>query len=491
MDERDPEVSPFSDTMAPAALEDTALPAPPAGTEPQSPIARSKAPATELSGQHLAHFRIERKLGKGGMGEVYLATDLALQRPVAIKILSRDIAEDPDLRERFYREARAQARIQHPNVCHIYFIGQESGQLFFAMEYVDGESLQERLDREGKIPPGAAVELCRMAALGLREAHRHGFTHRDVKPSNLMVDRHGHVKVVDFGIAKQTGDRAAPAITREGAGTLIGTPLYMAPEQARGDAIDFRADIYALGATLHHLVAGAPPFQGSSDLAVISHHLSEPRPRLTPSRRLRESSPLDALCDRMMAKRATDRFASYDDLIAAMDQASPARSRPAGFWVRTFATGLDISFVLILLIAFKVPLSRWLGDMKAVDDVLNGLGITAYVVTCHVFWGRTLGKRLLELEIVSADGRRPQFSYAATRIATKWGLFVLTTVALFVDQHIIGNGPSDLWSIPFTAAVTLPIFAGIFAAWRSPRKRTVWDRLAGTEVRYATAAPHP
>src|SRR5262245_17647539 len=110
------------------------------------------------------------------MGEVYLATDLALERPVALKLLGREVAGDADLRERFFREARAQARLQHPNVCHIYYIGEEAGHLFFAMEYIDGESLQERLAREGKLPPGEAIDLCRQAALGLREAHRHGFT---------------------------------------------------------------------------------------------------------------------------------------------------------------------------------------------------------------------------------------------------------------------------------------------------------------------------
>ncbi len=226
-------------------------------------------------------------------------------------------------------QARAQARINHPNVCHIYYIGEEEGRIFFAMELIEGESLQERLDRQGRIPAGEAVEYCRQAALGLREAARHGFTHRDIKPSNLMVDRHGHVKVVDFGIVKQAGDAAATGLTVEGGG-LIGTPHYMAPEQARGEAIDARADIYALGATLHHLVSGRPPFDGGTPLAVVSRHFSEPRPRLVTDRPRRYGpAPLDLLLDRMMAKKVEDRFSDYDELLAAMDRLSPATTRPS------------------------------------------------------------------------------------------------------------------------------------------------------------------
>ncbi|HET6613894.1 MAG TPA: protein kinase [Kofleriaceae bacterium] len=486
MAEGDAGVDPFSATLAPGPkLAAGEVPErAPAGTTPQSPRALGQKDEP-LSGRRLAHFHIEKKLGQGGMGAVYLATDVALERPVAVKVLSRNIADNPDLRERFYREARAQARIQHPHVCHIYYIGEEDGQLFFAMEYVDGESLQERLDRTGKLSPGEAVELCRMAAAGLREAHRHGFSHRDIKPSNLMVDKNGQVKIVDFGIAKQSGDGAGPALTKEGPGTIIGTPLYMAPEQARGEAIDFRADIYALGATLHHLIAGAPPFEGKSDLAVISQHLSDSRPRLAPTRRLgRQLEPVDLLCDRMMAKRPEDRFASYDALIAAMDQASPLRSRPAGFWVRSFASALDVSAILLLLVAAKVPLSHYVRDIESWGQLLDAVAITAYVCTCQLWWKKTLGKRLLELEIVSMSGGPPAPAAMLVRFAAKWGPWALFSIYIAVVS-IVGTEPSGWWSVPYAASMVLPILAGMVATWRSPRKRTVWDRLAKTEVRYA------
>ncbi|MEO8703156.1 MAG: serine/threonine-protein kinase [Kofleriaceae bacterium] len=258
---------------------------------------------TDLIGEHFAHFRIERRIGQGGMGEVYLATDLALDRSVALKVLGREIIDDTTARDRFVREARSQARINHPNICHIYFIGEQFGRLFFAMELVEGENLQQRVDRTGGIPQREAIELVRMAAAGLAEAQKHGFTHRDVKPSNLLLDKHGVLKVADFGLV----DTAADAM-------IVGTPRYMAPEQLRGEIVDFRADMYALGVTLHHLVAGAPPFAGRTMADLVAQHLGDTRPRFAG-----DSALLEALCDRLMAKRPIDRFPSYAELLAALE----------------------------------------------------------------------------------------------------------------------------------------------------------------------------
>jgi eukaryotic-like serine/threonine-protein kinase len=205
-------------------------------------------PASDSSelpaGKQLGHFRIDRKLGAGGMGEVYLATDLALDRPAAIKVLPEAVARDPRRRERMIREARAQARVAHPNVGHMYFIGEEAHRLYFAMEYVAGETLGQRIEK-GPMSVDDALAVIRDATLGLREAQRSGITHRDVKPSNLMIDGHGVVKVLDFGLAAGAdgGVTSGPVAQT----SLAGTPLYMAPEQARGEAVDFRTDIYALG----------------------------------------------------------------------------------------------------------------------------------------------------------------------------------------------------------------------------------------------------
>jgi len=257
---------------------------------PQAKAALPAASADELpAGLQLGHFRVDKQLGAGGMGAVYLATDLALDRPVAIKVLPHAAASGR-ARDRLVREARAQARVQHPNVAHIYFVGEEAGRLYFAMEHIAGETLAQRLER-GPLPVEQALAIIRDAVLGLREAQRAGITHRDVKPSNLMVDGHGVVKVLDFGLAAQakddgdadrTGEPGAPASVTQT--TIGGTPLYMAPEQARGEPIDLRADIYALGATLYHLVSGKPPFQADSIDELRSLHATATRPPVPRSR---------------------------------------------------------------------------------------------------------------------------------------------------------------------------------------------------------------
>jgi uncharacterized RDD family membrane protein YckC len=453
------------------------LPATPSGAGAGAPGQPAGSP---LAGRRLAHFRLERPLGKGGMGEVWLATDVALDRPVAIKLLSRELSADPSLRERFYREARAQARIQHPNVGHIYYIGEEDQQLFFAMELIDGESLAERLGRAGKLPADEALELCRQAALGLREAHRHGFTHRDVKPSNLMLDRHGAVKLVDFGLVKQQRDENV-ALTLEGGGGVMGTPLYMAPEQARSEQVDFRTDIYALGATLHHLVAGAPPFEGKTAMQVVSRHLSDPRPHLPVVRK--QNPALDPLLDRMMAKDPTQRFASYDDLVVAIDQAAPAVARPAGFFVRAAATVLDLVLVMIVLGTLNSNLDEPWGDL------VFRLGLIAYGIVTVGRFGRSPGKWLLEIQIVP-EGRQGRLGWrtAIFRFVAQWGplligMGILDLVGDSEGSKLRSVGKMALIALG-VALIALPLVVGGLLSAFMPDRRAYWDRVAGTRVRY-------
>jgi uncharacterized RDD family membrane protein YckC len=432
-----------------------------------------------LVGRRLAHFLIQRKLGSGGMGEVYLATDLALDRSVALKVMTGEIASRPGLRERFYREARAQARIQHPNVGHIYYIGEEDGQLFFAMEFIDGETLQQLLERDGRVPPERALELCRMAALGLREGQRLGFAHRDVKPSNLMIDRHGVLKVLDFGLVKEISPTGTDLALSQESG-MMGTPLYISPEQARGETIDFRSDMYSLGVTLHQLVAGRPPFEADTAIAIISRHLSEPRPRITLDKRHRRlRAGLDVLCDRMMAKRREQRFESYDDLVASIERLSAAHSPPAGFWVRACAAMFDM-FALLLMV---MPI-----DALTHSDTVSLMVLSAlYLILPTARWGKTLGKQILQIEVTVSDRDGPVgLRKAALRWLVQLGPPYLAIAVLALLEAVLGT---DLGNKPIGVILSIigfafPAIAGLMAGL-SPDKRALWDRVAGTRVRYS------
>ena len=430
--------------------------------------------------QRLGHFKIERKLGEGGMGEVYLATDLALDRPVAIKVLPQKAASDPGRRDRMIREARAQARVMHPNVGHIYFIGEEEGRLYFAMEYVVGKTLGELL-ADGPMTPDTAIEYIRAAALGLREAQGNGFTHRDVKPSNLMVDAHGVLKVLDFGLAAG-GDIDAANDGPVAQTNVAGTPLYMAPEQARGDAIDFRADIYALGATLYQLVTGKPPFVADSAAELRSLHESAPRPAVV-RRGLAKSDiqPIDALCKRMMAHDVNKRFANYDELILALEMASQTHTRAAGFLVRSFAGFIDLVILAVVFgIAHKIAFS---GTVPNLYDFSTNVIFVGYFAFCQVYYGRTAGAALLELEVVDVEtSKRPTWKPALLRATWLFvpPLVLDSVVSYFALPQPIRSGLKiviALWVVCAFAEM-------IHAAWRSPGKRTWWDRRSRTMVRY-------
>ncbi len=435
--------------------------------------ARRPLPTQGVIGKHIAHFRIEKEIGRGGMGEVYLATDLALDRPVAVKLLPRDVGKDPQFRARFIREARAQARLAHPNICHIYFIGEQDEQLFFAMEYIEGENLQRRLDRDGKLPLAEAIEIARQAAEGLRAAARQGFTHRDIKPSNLIVDANGVVKLVDFGLVK---DAARADVAETGAsGTLLGTPLYMAPEQARGEPVDLRADIYALGVTLHHMLAGRPPFTGATPMAVVSQHLSEPRPRLDAAR---AATLLDGVCDRMMAKRPADRYASYDDLIAALELASPQRTRQAGLVTRAFALCIDV----VIAALATLPIDLALQGSQLANNLWPFVA-AAYGIFAHARFGRTLGKKALAIELTS-DGKRGGVGWkrAAVRYVVAWGpSYVFAGAAMLAGGR--GLARHVLEGVFVFLAVATPLAVAIHGL-RVEGKRPLWDRAAGTRVVY-------
>ena len=259
-------------------------------------------------------YRLERRLGGGGMAEVHLARDVELDRPVAVKLLAEHLAEDAELRERFVREARIAARLAHPNVVAVYDAGDEDGTPFIVMECVEGETLADLLRREGPLDPDRAVGLARQACAGLAHAHAAGLVHRDVKPGNLLLRRDGMLKVADFGIA-----RAAETTRLTLAGTILGTAAYLAPEQATGEEVTPAADVYSLGAVLYECLAGRPPRRVES-LADL-----DPEQPITPLRDVAPAVPqeLEDAVMHALARRPEFRPATAAELALELDGAEP------------------------------------------------------------------------------------------------------------------------------------------------------------------------
>jgi serine/threonine-protein kinase len=228
-------------------------------------------------------YRLEQPLGHGGMASVFLAQDVELNRPVALKLLAENLAGDPSFRERFVREARLAARLAHPNVVSIYDAGEDGGRPYIVMECVEGENLSDVLASRGRLAPDEARALALQAADGLAHAHAAGLVHRDIKPQNLLLRSDGTLKIADFGIA-----RAAEATALTQAGTVLGTAAYLSPEQALGEDVGPAADVYSLGAVLYEVLTGRPPFEFDSlaDLAA-----KQERMEITPVRELAPETP--------------------------------------------------------------------------------------------------------------------------------------------------------------------------------------------------------
>jgi eukaryotic-like serine/threonine-protein kinase len=264
-------------------------------------------------------YRIQRKLGAGGMADVYLAEDQELGRRVAIKILNDRHANDDQFIERFRREAKNAAALNHPSIVSIYDRGEAEDTYYIAMEFLDGRTLKELIVSRGAAPINVAIEYARQILSALRFAHRHGIVHRDIKPHNVLVDSEGRVKVTDFGIA-----RAGTSQMTE-TGSIVGTAQYLSPEQARGGEIDPRSDLYSLGVVLYELLTGKTPFDGETPVEIAMKHLSNPP---QPPSKLRSDIPpeLDQVVMRALAKNPDDRYQNAEEMEADLERV--ARGRP-------------------------------------------------------------------------------------------------------------------------------------------------------------------
>jgi serine/threonine protein kinase len=272
-------------------------------------------------GTLVGSYRVDATIGSGSMGEVFRGVDTGLNRRVAIKILSEKHRDSPELRARFVREGRAVAAISHPNVVQVFATGSFDERPYIAMELLDGTDLGSAIEKRGPLDSLTAAHAVLDAAQGLAAASKAGLIHRDVKPSNLVRLSDGRVKVTDFGLAKPVDPGAEPALTAMG--VVVGTPDYIAPEQARGEAIDERVDIYALGGTLYFLLTGMPPFRTGKPaedkyLKVVARHLRNPPPDATMANPGCDKELAD-LSRLMMSKKPAER-PSYDELIARLTQ---------------------------------------------------------------------------------------------------------------------------------------------------------------------------
>ena len=288
---------------------------------PKAPPADSDgdvvATGVDLSGRVLGDFCLLRKLGKGGMAEVYLAEQTSLRRQVAIKIMRPDFVTDPQYVKRFRHEASAAGGLNHPNIVQVYMIGEQDGIHFISQEYVQGRNLKEFITRKGPLEVPIALHVLKQVAAALQVAADKGIVHRDIKPENILLTKKGEAKVADFGLAQLTLGGERVELTQ--VGVTMGTPLYMSPEQVNGKPLDARSDIYSLGVMAWHMLAGHPPFTGETALAVAVKHLNEQPPSLAD---IRPDVPVGVrtLIERMMSKKKEDRPADAQTVLAEIKQ---------------------------------------------------------------------------------------------------------------------------------------------------------------------------
>ncbi len=293
-----------------------------------------------LSGQ-IGHYQIVAELGRGGMGAVYRAHEPSLNRYVAIKVLARHLADDASLVARFAREAKSVAALNHPNIVHIYFTGEEQGLPYFVMECVEGDTLADLIREKGTLPPKEAAGILLQAAAGLAAAHDRGIVHRDIKPSNLMIDGGGTLKITDFGIAlaRDIGDKLTTT------GQFVGTTGYVSPEVCKGQPVDSRSDIFSLGVVLYEMLAGATPFNDDSPLGLMMQVVEQPVPDvrgLNPG----VDEKLVQILDRMIEKNPDNRYQTCHELTADLKRyiaGAPLAEvkRASGADAATVVTGAD------------------------------------------------------------------------------------------------------------------------------------------------------
>jgi uncharacterized RDD family membrane protein YckC len=430
-------------------------------------------------------YRLLRLLGRGGMGAVYEAEDTASGRRVALKVLGHSL-DSPDTRKRFLREGRLAASINHPNSVYVYGTEEIDGTPVITMELVPGGTLHDRVKTGGPLPIGEAVDAVLQIIAGLEAAHSAGILHRDIKPSNCFVEPDGTVKIGDFGLSISTLSRGDSALTV--AGSILGTPDFSSPEQLRGEALDVRSDIYAVGVTLYYLVTGRTPFQAENMVALLATVLERPAPS---PREFRKEIPeaLARLILRCLAKPAGDRFRSYDELRRALMPFGTTAPTPATLALRFVAGFIDhfvyaaINMLVTLLIvgdlvAITAPASfptpQWLAI--ATGMLLFQL---AYFAVPEGRWGASLGKAIVGLRVGGLNRHAPGLPRATLRAV----IYLLPTIAGMVRfwhevEEVKFNAPNIALGFAF---LLYPALLCVTARRRNGYA-TVTDLLTQTRV---------
>jgi serine/threonine protein kinase len=325
--------------------------------------------STILSGR----YRLESKLGSGGMSTVYLAMDEVLDRPVAVKLLHREISEEADQLERFRREARAAARLSHPNLVGVIDAGEDDGRPYIVFEYIQGRTLKRRIQEEGGLPVDEAVAYAIEIGRGLTAAHARKLVHRDVKPQNVLIDPDGRAKVTDFGIARSLEQKGMTAT-----GRVLGTTDYVSPEQAMGEDVDERSDVYSLGVVLYEMLTGDVPFRAETQVGVAMKHVNEPLPDVQ-AKRPEVSAALASVVDRATTKDPRDRYATVAQMVRDLEQTLEVEAARRGGTSGEATSVLD-----------SMPSSRRrLGRGRRVSGIGIAMGIVgiALIVAALVFGG--------------------------------------------------------------------------------------------------------
>ena len=459
-------------------------------------------PVERLRAQLGDRYAIERELGRGGMGTVYLARDLRLDRPVALKVLPPEFAAQPALRERFLRETRMAAGFSHPNIVPVYAIEQGDDLLAYAMGFIEGESVAERVARAGPLGVRETARLLQDAGYALAYAHGRGVVHRDIKPENVMIERAtGRALVMDFGIARTIqAPEAAAGLTR--VGEVVGTPEYMSPEQATGDVVDGRSDLYSLGLTAYYALTGTVAMASATVGKVLARQITEVLPSV---RDVRGDVPpaLAEAIDRCLAKDPAARFDRAESLVEALDAAQLAEPEipvPIRLFAQDAGTSsLLIVFVSLFAFAFVGPLmARHPGDLDAILPMLLLFGVLLTRLLQLMSEARRLAmsgftvstiERGMEAVVAERENRRVELraddrTRRARRRTMVSALAQLAVAALlfrlalpFRTTNADGSHTTSTPGVVLIACAAILVGVGMVLLMRSPFRMPLGERL--------------